>query len=612
MDETTRPVEHEPPPPGAEAAGAPPPAGAPFAWSPSRPEASLETAPVAPVGRRSGGLRWGIALGLVAVLIAVTAAAAFLLTGSGAPSVVSRWTPAGTAVYAEARFDLPGDQERLLGEFLSHFPGFDDQAALDDKLAEVLDRLLDAATDGRNDWQTDIAPWFGGEVGVALGDLSGLMDPELGLDGSSFGPGAAAPPALVLATVRDADLAEAWLASQGDVVRTEDHGGATLNLVDLGSSEIAWTVHAGVALAGDPATVRAAIDTGGSGGLASDAGFADARDALSGDHLGLVYLDLRAYLESLQEAIGDLGELDGFDFEALVQGIPDWGIFAIRATGDGLALEAIAPLVPSTDGAVPGPSALLELAPPSTIALVEVRDVGAGIRAMFDRLRDQGMGDAVDEIEGALALLGGPEAALDWIGNAGLVVTAEGNDVSGALVISPTDPDAATRLATTLQGFLALGGGELGLDIRREDHAGETITIIDVGDLGNVGGGLGVPLDPGAVSLAYVVADDVVALGIDPESIRAILDARSEPSLADDSRATALIERAGAEATFSAWFDLAAFREVIERSASEMGEPMADYDREVKPYLRPFDGLAIALTSDGELNRSSLVITVRD
>ena len=47
---------------------------------------------------------------------------------SSSTSTVLGYVPANTIVYGEVRLDLPGDQRRAVGEFLSKFPGFADQA----------------------------------------------------------------------------------------------------------------------------------------------------------------------------------------------------------------------------------------------------------------------------------------------------------------------------------------------------------------------------------------------------------------------------------------------------------------------------------------------------
>ena len=78
--------------------------------------------------------------------------------------------PADTVQYVEGRLDLPGDQRQKLGEFLAKaIPGFDDQAQLEPKLEDVLDRLVRSATDGKQTWTANIEPWFGGQLAVGMG-----------------------------------------------------------------------------------------------------------------------------------------------------------------------------------------------------------------------------------------------------------------------------------------------------------------------------------------------------------------------------------------------------------------------------------------------------------
>ena len=79
--------------------------------------------------------------------------------------------PDGTIVYGEARLDLPGDQRLALAAFLSKFPGFADQSAIEGKLNEVMDRFVGGVTNGDQAYTTDIQPWFDGELAFALGPL---------------------------------------------------------------------------------------------------------------------------------------------------------------------------------------------------------------------------------------------------------------------------------------------------------------------------------------------------------------------------------------------------------------------------------------------------------
>ena len=79
-------------------------------------------------------------------------------------SASAHYVPADTGAYAELRLDLPGDQKDNLASFMSHFPGFADQASFQQKLDETLNTVLQRAYPSL-DWNTDVKPWFGGQVG---------------------------------------------------------------------------------------------------------------------------------------------------------------------------------------------------------------------------------------------------------------------------------------------------------------------------------------------------------------------------------------------------------------------------------------------------------------
>ena len=163
-------------------------------WRPTRSSRRPSPRP----SRRNRG-RWIAAIAVVALVIGASAAIALALTASSGQSTVVGYVPADSIAYVEVRLDLPGDQRAELAEFLSKFPGFADQAALETKLDEVLDELLQQATDGQQTFSTDIKPWFDGEIAVALGDPAQPRRPR------KDGPG------LALISIKDEALANAWL-----------------------------------------------------------------------------------------------------------------------------------------------------------------------------------------------------------------------------------------------------------------------------------------------------------------------------------------------------------------------------------------------------------------
>ena len=127
--------------PTTEPTGAPAPAASDTETTAVPVPTSTIQPPTAPKPG-AGRMRTLVAAGLIALVVASTAVATLVLTSSQTTSTVLGYVPADSVAYGELRLDLPGDQRQNVAEFLSKFPGFADQAALDTKLDEVLDRLV--------------------------------------------------------------------------------------------------------------------------------------------------------------------------------------------------------------------------------------------------------------------------------------------------------------------------------------------------------------------------------------------------------------------------------------------------------------------------------------
>ena len=121
-------------------------------------------------------------------------------------------------------------------------------------------------------------------------------------------------------------------------------------------------------------------------------------------------------------------------------------------------------------------------APPSTIALSAGNDYGATILETLALYRkDPAMAEALKSLDQAVGIFGGPDKAFGWMGDTGVVIARSGESVEGGIVSIPADAAAGAQLLTTLRSFATLGGGQYGITVREEQHAGTTITIIDLG-----------------------------------------------------------------------------------------------------------------------------------
>jgi hypothetical protein len=550
---------------------------------------------------RGGARRWGIALVIVALVIGIGAAAAFLLAGSSAPSAILAYAPKDAVTYMSARLDLPGDQRAKVGELLSKFPGFADQSTLEQKLGEVLDRLVGDATNDEQSYTGDLKPWFGGEVGVAIGELP---DPSAAttadLESGSM---------LALVSVSDAAAARAWFDGvvADQPTSTETYGGLELVRVGDAPGGVMAIVGGKVMLLGDEGSVKAAIDGGGQGGLSTNEQFRAAQAATTGDHLATFYVDTGAYADWLDRAAVEMpGTVPGIGFAGMDE-LPPWTAGRLRAEGDALVWDVVAPQVEGAPERTNRVSNVAARVPASTIAVIDIHDAGTGLQELIDAAKsDPATADALRDVESAVAFFGGFEGLIGWIGDAGIVVTGQGADIGGGLVVSATDAESAERFSTTVSGILVLAGGEMGIDTREVDYNGTSITFLDVTGIAEPQG-----LEGDIPEIGWAVKGDTFVLGVGEAFIESVLDTTQATSLAESERYRELIGRAGREHIVSAWVDLVALRATIEAFGATEPGGLRDYEQDVKPYLEPFDALVATSAVGGDLNRSTIIISVK-
>jgi hypothetical protein len=545
----------------------------------------------------------------VTLLVAATAAGATLLmTGDSGDPTVLAYTPADSVAYTELRLDLPGDQAAELAKVMKAFPGFEDQAAFPVKLTELLDQLADKASDGKVSWKTDIDPWFGGQVAVSVGPLP-------------TEPSARDGRAVALLTVKDGTAARAWLdklvADTGASSSTTTYDGVEIVAVKPPSGDTMGDVEAGYAVVGpvlaigDIVSIRAVIDTSGRTGLASDAGFKEASATVSGDRLAFFYADLETITNSAEglagQATDELPDMPAF----LRDWAAPWIAGSVRAEDGAFIVESSSPHVDRIGPSTSSVSTLPGVVPPTTVLLAEGHDVGATLAELKALLAEQpDLADAVKQVDDALGIVGGFDAATGWIGEAGVAITRDGKDIAGGLVVSPTDAADAERLLNQLKAFVQLGGAQAGVAVTDEAYGDTTITVVDLSRLGGLVDSMseGVVAAPAVIKLAYAVTDQVVVVGYGTDFVKAVLDARTGDSLATTDRFKAALTQAGAEHASLLWMDVTAVRGAVEDFVPS-GE-LGSYDADVKPYLEAIDSV-VAVTSPGDtIDRGTVIIRV--
>ncbi len=566
---------------------------------------TVVTQPVNGSSSRGGRLRWAVA-GLATLLVFVLVGGVLLLAQprAGSPSVVEYYVPADTAAYLDVRLDLPGDQAQNLASFMSHFPGFADPQAFQQKVDEILDQLLQQADSGL-EWQRDVAPWFGGQVGVF---------------GQTLTPTEGTPPSMVVAlTVEDRSALDEFLNGRlaDHDVDTIDHQGTQIRSFtpDPGRDRISFAVTDELILVShrlEEIQVALDVKAGVRPSLAQDQFFLQQLGALHSDRLATAYVDMGEVMDSTQAAAGE-SPVEMFGTECLTE-LQSAGrvkyVAEARAEDDHFAIATRSQ--PPTGGNLPPPpqnkaNALAAAMPGNALAYAEFRQVGANARALIAGLLEcmssmpEGEQPPFDPrmIEQFLGVA--PEDYLDFIDDAGVAVTYENNTPGGGLIATVDDEALASqrvdRLLTTLRALAAFGE-DASLTVEEIEHNGATVTVLTMSAPSP---------DLPATSIAVSVANGRLYIGLD-DFVTAALDRQQSDSLAATAGFQKAIAAGGSENAGVVYVDVARGRAALEASMS--ATERADYEAEGKPFLEPLTTLSVVNRTENGILVSHIFLHV--
>ena len=374
--------------PASQATSTPPAFEHEVAYASGPVPASPVLPPKAP--RRGGRVRWAVSLAVIAVVVLASAAVAALVTGQSTSTVLG-YVPPATTVYAEVRLDLPGDQRAAAGEFLSKFPGFADQAALDSKLDEMLDQLVKDATERRTDLHRRHQAVVRRRARLQRRPVAAcrVTWPTAGRRSSGH-PGRW--PSCRSRTRRWPRHGSTRRSPRAAPRRpAETYNGASLTVFEPsdGATAALAMIDGKVALAGDIASVKAAIDTNGSSGFASEPGPKAAIDSVDGDHVAFGYVALRPLLDwsnelnkATESAVGGMA-MEGIS-DSILKVVPEWTAYWLRFENDALVMEATAPRPETASGPTENRnSTIAEHVPSSAIFAATSHDLGKSLKEML-------------------------------------------------------------------------------------------------------------------------------------------------------------------------------------------------------------------------------------
>lgn len=580
-----------------------------------------------PPSARSGraALRWIVALVVLALVVGTVSVAAAFLAATGTSSVVEGWMPKGTLAYVELRADLPGNQRTQVGTILQAFPGFRDQAQADAIVDEALTELFDRANVS---WTSDIKPWLGGEVGIAI--TGGLFDTATkGLASLGTVPQTTPPTvavddgAVVLVSVKDGTAASAWL--RGWLARTTSAspttsqvGGGDLLTLKVASVTVSWAVRGQVLIFGLDSSVKAALETAGKSDLAASANFQAAKKVAPGAYLAFGYLDMQAYISktlamqaAASRSLGSLGMsstsgmLSSACIDQLTALMPGWVGGSMEAVDGALRFDVIEP-VPSgtpTNAAGNGASAAIAHLPGSTVAEYGIRDFGPLAVAGWTKAEqmlacDPSMKSALGQVDSALAFLGGLDGIVGWAGDTSIALTRDGTAWGGGLVAATADESKATAMVGRIKGLLALAGQSSGLTVKDEPLGTGTMTTLSTD----------ASRSSSRATVAMTAQHGVFVLGT-VDFVKAVVGTGSGSSLADVAAYKDAIQRAGGPGVDELYVDITSIRGGIE-VMTPSGSAMDAYKTGVQPYLSPFDKVAMVDTAVAGSTRSGHLVVV--
>ncbi len=626
-DEPTR-IEHEPPSfpsvSGSGGAGSTPAGGPLFsaagtpdpAARPVQPSTSAVGAPA------SGGLgsrvRWLVAgLATLLVLVVVGGVLALATPRAGAPSAIAHYVPADTAMYAEVRLDLPGDQHDNLATFMSHFPGFADQASFQQKLDETLNSVLGRTNAGLS-WNDDVKPWFGGQIAV-FGDLQAA---QMSADGSSLADAVASSPDAVIAlTVADSAKLQSTIDAQvggAQVASTDYQGQEIKTLAQPGGTAVSVSyviTDDTLLVASNPDALKAALDVkaGKQPALADDSYFTQQLGALHSDRLATLYYDAGAQMAAAMPLASN-SIVPAQCAQMMQDGASLKMVGELRAESDHLAFTVRSQL-PSGDSAPPLPNnnqtTLAEAMPSNSVFYLEMRNVGGTAGWLIKNLLScvstmQGSGGPLPSALGGLGNLGDPsqlfeqflgvkpEGYLDFVDDAAVAVTVDGDKVGGGLVATVDDEAVATQRMAKVIGLLNLvsgfgGASSAQITTADVDHNGTKVTEIHI--LSSEPGG-----QPLTIQLA--VANGRLYLGVD-DFVTSALDRSSNDSLASNAHYQKAISSGPADNAGILYVDLNGLVSVAESNMQPAQK--ADFETNAKPFVDPLHSFVVINRIDGSI-----------
>ncbi len=603
-DETPQEPMQEPIP-AADVPTEPMPATPPPPPTPDMPYSAAMDTPAAP--SRKGKRTLAVVVAALVVVGAGGAAFAFFQL-RGSSDVLMSQVPASADFVATAYLNPAASQKVDLFRMTDKFPVLGSESDLTQRLNTYLDQAGQSVGLNHNDFQ-----WIGSQAAVVV-DL----------------PGAAAPNIEVLINVDDMSAAKATLAKArsnpglSGWTDTQYKGVTVSSAGSVGSGGAYAFVGNTLVIANTTGGVDSIIDTDqGGASLADSADFKATSAGLPDGRLALVYVNVNSLLQLAQSMGSAAGVSPGtLDITAL-QAVRGLGM-TVSAEPTGLAMDVNESFDPSKmsdamkalySGAAHD-NPLLSFVPGDAFALAQMEGVDALFAALIDQVSKTSP-DMTAKLEAAGVT--GPSGLLSTLtGDLAfeLAPGAAGTPVSGALLLGTNDTtkfDAAVAklrdLAATSQScFSSASSGVTASGVvlpgtqsssctttvarwLTEDYKGTTINYVAP--------------DGTAPTLAYATVDGAGVIGIGPDSIKQLIDAKAGANITSNSAFTTAQAAVPSQRQFF-YVDVQGMLQGIATASPDQAASM----QQAIALLKPVKAVVIGAESDATHSHSKLLIEI--
>ena len=605
-DETPQEPTQEPIP-AADVPTEPLPATPPPPPTPDMPYSAAMDTPAAP--SRKGRRTLAVVLAAIVVVGAGGAAFAFFQLRGSSDMLMSQ-VPASADLVATVYLNPAASQKVDLFRMTDKFPVLGSESDLTQRLNTYLDQAGQSVGLNHNDFQ-----WIGSQAAVVV-DL----------------PGAAAPNIEVLINVDDMAAARATLTKARSTPglsgwTDNQYKGVTVSSAgSVGSGGAYAFVGNTLVLANTTGGVDSIIDTDqGGASLADSADFKATSAGLPDGRLAFVYVNVNSLLQLAQSMGSAAGISSGALDTTALQAIRGIGM-TVSAEPTGLAMDLDASLDPSKMSdpmkalysGTAHDNPLLSDVPANAFAVAQMENVNAVFTALIDQVSKTSP-DVTAKLEaagvsgpsGLLSTLTGDLAFEVGPGAAGAPVP-----VSGALLLGTNDTTkfnaAVAKLrdlaATSQSCSVSASGGMTSSGIAlpgtrsssctttvakwlTQDYKGTTINYV--------------ASDGTTPTLAYATVDGAGLIGMGPDSIKQLIDAKAGANITSNSTFTTAQAAVPSQRQFF-YVDVQGMLQGIATASPDQAASM----QQAIALLKPVKAVVIGAESDSTHSHSKLLIEI--